>query len=73
MSYGPELYLDEALSQRLKIIQWCEHCGEEIPKTKKLCDTCGTKAGRVEIDKQNREIFENAGLVFKCKFCENKN
>jgi len=68
MSYHPDVQLWEGESN--KIIKLCFHCGDEILKTKNLCDFCTTKDKREELHETNKKIFEVAGLVFECKPCK---
>ena len=68
MNYHPDVQLWEGESN--KIIKLCYHCGDEILKTKALCDFCTTKDKREELHETNKKIFEIAGLVFECKPCK---
>ena len=65
-----EIYGDDLLQRRLKTIQVCMHCGAECGKGNKFCEFCTTKPLREEMDEENKKIFESAGLVYRCKFCE---
>lgn len=69
MSYI-EVYQDELLSRRLPTIQLCWHCGDEILKTKVVCDNCKTKELREQQHRNNTETFAEAGLPpYVCKVC----
>ena len=46
----------------------CTHCGERT--TGKYCGQCHTAEGRREMDSNNKQMFEGAGLVFRCNVCE---
>lgn len=64
-AWSPELWQGESL----KDVKLCYHCGDEILKTKTLCDYCTTKEKREAMHQANAEIFAAAGLEYDCASC----
>lgn len=50
----------------VKTIVMCWHCGEEVGKTKMLCENCTTKEKRLALCKLNAEIMPEH---YPCKHC----
>lgn len=56
------------------VICQCAHCGDRFGSNNGacslVCKNCKTKEQRKAMDQANKEVFEQVGLEYHCRFCE---